>query len=73
MRQLEKKQGVVQLLREPPWYISLKQNAAKGGIPLGFSDFRVSFLDELDREGFHGLHDLLYSSMKRLMELQKKK
>lgn len=72
MRQLEKKQGVVQRLREPPGYASLKQNAVKGGVPIGFGDFRVSFLDELDDEGMHGLRDLLYSSMKRLMELRKK-
>lgn len=68
LRDLENRSNIKKRLMEPPSYASLKANAAQGGIALGFNDFRVGFLDELDDLGYSGIHNLLYGSMRKLME-----
>lgn len=53
---------------EPPTYTSLKLNSASGGISLAYAEFRISFLDTLEENGYTGLYSLLYTSMRKLME-----
>lgn len=55
-------------LMEPPTYTSLKLNSASGGISLAYAEFRISFLDTLEENGYTGLYSLLYTSMRKLME-----
>lgn len=68
LRSLENNAKVKKRLMEPPSYSSLKQIGAQGGLMSGFNDFRVGFLDVLDEHGYHGIHNLLYGSMRKLME-----
>lgn len=68
LRTLENKFKVKKRLKQPPSYASLKAIGAQGGITLGFNDFRVGFLDVLGEEGYTGIHQLLYGSMRKLME-----
>lgn len=58
-------------LTMPPTYASLKQNIAQGGLELGYGDFRIMLLDELEELGYNGFYSLLYTSMRKLMERKK--
>ncbi|RUS18846.1 hypothetical protein BC937DRAFT_88271 [Endogone sp. FLAS-F59071] len=46
---------------------SLKENVQAGGHRIGYSDYRVQYLDFLKDRGFVGVYTFLYSSMTSLM------
>lgn len=68
LRDLENEAEVQERLTMPPSYATLKTIGAEGGLVMGFKHFRVSLLDILQSRGYHGLHALLYGSMRKLME-----
>ncbi|ODQ63955.1 Mis6-domain-containing protein [Nadsonia fulvescens var. elongata DSM 6958] len=50
---------------------SLATLSRRGGLEISILNFRIDFLKQLDNEGFTGINEFLYSSMKNLMSAKK--
>ena len=72
LEQAESSGDEQQLLRArhpgPVTQRSLSQLAARGGLQLSWQDYRLGVLKHLEAEGFGGIPDLMYNTMKTLMK-----
>ncbi|CEG66414.1 hypothetical protein RMATCC62417_03001 [Rhizopus microsporus] len=58
---------------EPITANSLVKLGQEGGMSLSYQDYRIRYLDHLYEQGFTGIYNLLYSSMKSLINKRKEK
>ncbi|KAG1177052.1 hypothetical protein G6F70_007003 [Rhizopus microsporus] len=72
MKALEEQETNHQVMHhEPITANSLAKLGQEGGMSLSYQDYRIRYLDHLYEQGFTGIYNLLYSSMKSLINKRK--
>jgi centromere protein I len=76
VRQLEEREDEDVVLRArhagPVTTKSLGQLARRGGLELAWQDYRLGVLRHLEKEGFGGISELMYSTMRNLLDAKAK-